>query len=104
MLPDNNSKPDDAEVEALSAYVDAIAGQPEIALSLLAGRGDPESIARSLAILVSAKRYREAAELVKNREPDRRWAELAVHSFAGNGDLPIVRHIVSWSKSCGDCQ
>jgi len=44
------------QLESLEAYVEAIKGQPDAALQQLAGRNDPGSIKRRLAILIDTQK------------------------------------------------
>jgi tetratricopeptide (TPR) repeat protein len=99
---DSPTKNDFPGLEALEAQLAAFEGRPDEGLAALAGKEDPESIRTRLLILLEAKRFAEAADLVRDKSLNARWCEQGVAALAANGETKEASRLVTWSHDQPD--
>ncbi len=97
------SRENQPTISALHAYLNYLASEVTIrtheALSTLAEKTDKESILRRLQILIDADRITEAADLIRYRNPDKRWCDLAIATLVMNNELNPAKRTLDWAKS-----
>src|SRR2546427_5466517 len=102
MFPHDEANVEVSRLESLSAYFQSLQGDDDAALARLTRKTDPESIRLTLDILLNAKRYAEAASLIRERVPDERWCDKAVSALVWHGELETAKQLLTWSKSLAD--
>lgn len=97
-----DSKNIDAKIEALKASLRRMKEGPDAALAQLNDRDDPETIRIRLALLVEAKRFQEAVDVLRNLQFHERWCDLAVTALAENGDIAKAKEITQKAENLQD--
>jgi tetratricopeptide (TPR) repeat protein len=85
--------------EAFLVYLDKGADE---AIALLAGKTDPDSIARHLSILLRGDRVADAVALIRGRQPAEKWCNLAAYAFAKSGDFDGGEWVLGRTKAMSD--
>lgn len=99
MLTEKNHSLSRIKLGSLEAYLISQEEGIDEALNKLKDKDDPESIRRKLSILLDTGRYSEAGDLVKEKEPHKRWCDKAVSALVRNGDTAEAKRIIEWTKS-----
>lgn len=87
------------QLESLEAYIEALRGQPDVALRQLAGRNDPTSVRRRIAILIDSKKSKDVAEIIRPLEISELWIDLAAFALAGIGEYQEARKYLEWART-----
>jgi tetratricopeptide (TPR) repeat protein len=90
------------QITSREAYLVYLEQGPEAALAILAGKTDPDSVARHLKILLQQNRFQEARDLVRGLEPSVKWTNLAAYAFAKAGEFEEAERILSRTKEVAD--
>src|SRR4051812_24813261 len=91
-----------AKLDAQEAYLKNAQGNPDAALSLLAGKVGPDATIRALDILLEHNRPNDAVNWVKDREPEALWADRLIVALLRTGDDKRAEQTLEWSRTCGD--
>lgn len=85
------------QITALRAQLAALQGRTQEAIETLGNQDDPESVLSRLTILTDAKRYAEAADVVRGKAAHERWCEQAVLAFAAAGEITEAKRLTDWA-------
>ena len=75
-------------------YLEALQQGPEAVILKLEGRDSPDAIRWRLQALLDVGHIGDAAALIRDREPDPHWSDLAAYVLAANGELDAARRVV----------
>jgi hypothetical protein len=92
----------DEQIASREAYLTYLKQGADQALALLAGKTDPDSIARQLSILIQQNQIGDAVALVRGRAPSAKWCNLAAYAFARSGEFDAGESVLGRTKDIPD--
>lgn len=101
-MPSPDSFPDQQlRLDALRAFAVAETSGVEAALASLGPPVDGRRLRATLSLLLQNDRVKDAADLVRDREPDESWGDLAVCALSHNGEydhaLKLIDRADTWT-------
>ena len=84
-------------VSSRVAYLESWIDSPDSGLAQLVERNDPFALKYRLAILLNAKKFAEASELVQGSEPVPEWIQQALRAAAHLGNWVEADRLLEWA-------
>ncbi len=88
----------DNEIQALEAYITSIDKGADEGLEQLGDQDNTSAFTRRLAILIDSKKYNDAVEAIKDREPEDPWCHLAIIASLANKNTEIADQLLAWAN------
>ncbi len=101
-LTNNDPKILETQLKDARDYLEALHQGPEAVISKLVGRDSPDAIKWRLQALLDLNKAADAADLIRSREVDLVWCDVAVGALARNGEFVRARHMIDHVSKVGD--